>query len=234
MADGQRNRIFLQIGQLLRDLQLRPPEDRDTVLREITGSAALLVPGAQAAWITTATRDGKVETVSASSSQAAAVDDIQRRASDGPCLAAAWAHRVMRLDDMATEVRWPRFCAEVMTDTSVRSILAFELFADRHQMGALNFLSEQPRAFDDEDSVEVGLIMATHAALAWTMLARDKQFRSALASRDVIGQAKGMIMERFDIDAVAAFDLLRRLSQNANKTLNAVSEELVRPRSEQP
>lgn len=232
MADSQRNRIFLQIGRLLRDLQLRPPEDRDVALREITGSATLLVPGAQAAWITVATRDGQVDTVSASSPEGATLDDIQRRASEGPCLAAAWRHQVMHLDDMATEVRWPRFCAEVMTETSVRSILAFELFADRYRMGALNFLSDRSGAFDD-DSVETGLIMATHAALAWTMLARDKQFRSALASRDVIGQAKGMIMERFDIDAVAAFDLLRRLSQNANRTLNDVSEELVRSRSGQ-
>ena len=71
-----------------------------------------------------------------------------------------------------------------------------------------------------------GLIFATHTALAWNMLRRDEQFRSALASRDVIGQAKGMLMERFGIDAVRAFDLLKRLSQDSNTPLHEVAERL--------
>ena len=70
------------------------------------------------------------------------------------------------------------------------------------------------------------MIFATHTALAWNMLRRDEQFRSALASRDVIGQAKGMLMERFGIDAVRAFDLLKRLSQDSNTPLHEVAERL--------
>lgn len=70
-------------------------------------------------------------------------------------------------------------------------------------------------------------MLATHAALAWHMVRRDEQFRSALASRDVIGQAKGMLMERFDLDAVRAFELLKRLSQNMNTPLADVAQQVV-------
>jgi AmiR/NasT family two-component response regulator len=63
--------------------------------------------------------------------------------------------------------------------------------------------------------------------LAWNMVRRDEQFRSALASRDIIGQAKGMIMERFRIDAVQAFELLKRLSQSSNTALVVVARQLV-------
>jgi AmiR/NasT family two-component response regulator len=59
------------------------------------------------------------------------------------------------------------------------------------------------------------------------MVRRDEQFRSALASRDIIGQAKGMIMERFKVDAIQAFELLKRLSQSSNRPLAGVARQLV-------
>jgi GAF domain-containing protein len=126
---------------------------------------------------------------------------------------------------MQLENRWPAYCREAR-ETPIRSIISFQLFADHHQMGALNFYADQPYAFDD-DAAEMGLILATHAAVGWNMVRRDEQFRSALASRDIIGQAKGMIMERFKIDAVQAFELLKRLSQSSNTPLAVVARQLV-------
>lgn len=70
-------------------------------------------------------------------------------------------------------------------------------------------------------------MFATHTALAWAMLRHNEQFRSATASRDVIGQAKGMITERYNIDAVRAFDLLRRLSQESNTPVAEIAHRLV-------
>ncbi|HME79751.1 MAG TPA: ANTAR domain-containing protein [Mycobacterium sp.] len=90
----------------------------------------------------------------------------------------------------------------------------------------MSFYTEQPNVFDDEVA-ELGLILATHTALAWNTLRRDEQFRSALASRDIIGQAKGMMMGRFNIDAVQAFELLKRLSQSSNTPLALVARQLV-------
>jgi AmiR/NasT family two-component response regulator len=62
--------------------------------------------------------------------------------------------------------------------------------------------------------------------VAWNSARRDEQFRSALASRDVIGQAKGRIMERYRVDAVQAFDMLRKLSQDTNVPLIEIATEL--------
>ncbi|MDT5012235.1 MAG: hypothetical protein QOH57_3852 [Mycobacterium sp.] len=93
-------------------------------------------------------------------------------------------------------------------------------------MGALNLFGTKPEVFTIENEA-VAAMLATHAATA--LIADDKrlQFQSALASRDIIGQAKGMIMERFNVDAVRAFELLRSFSQNSNTRLALVAEEVV-------
>ncbi len=97
--------------------------------------------------------------------------------------------------------------------------------------GALNLFGLKPDVFTPEVEA-VGAMLATHAAVA--LIADDVrlQFQSALASRDVIGQAKGMIMERFNVDAVRAFELLTRLSQDSNTKLAKVAEEIVARGSE--
>jgi AmiR/NasT family two-component response regulator len=91
---------------------------------------------------------------------------------------------------------------------------------------SLNRYAESPDAFDDE-SVELGLVFAAHTSVAWNSMRREQQFRSALASRDAIGQAKGILMERFNIDAIAAFELQRRVSQESNTRLTDIAERLV-------
>lgn len=99
--------------------------------------------------------------------------------------------------------------------TPIRSTLSIQLFTDGQELGALNLLSEAAGGFDAETE-EQAINLATHAAIALSSARRGEQFLSALASRDLIGQAKGMIMERFDVDAVAAFRMLRTFSQEMN------------------
>ncbi len=225
MVINSQRGLVLELAELVRTLQQDLP-DVDTVLEEVTNTALSCLPAAQYAGITVASRDGKVRTASATGHYPALLDDIQQRHCGGPCLSAAWEHHVMRIDDLADDQRWPGYCRDAVEETPIRSILSFPLFADRQTMGALNFYAEQPGVFDD-DSVELGMTLATHVALAWNMVRRDEQFRSALASRDIIGQAKGMVMERFKIDALQAFELLKRLSQRSNTALVAVARQLV-------
>ncbi len=225
MVTSNQQEIVLGLAELVRTLQQGQP-DVDTVFEEVTESALNCLPVAEYAGITIASRDGKVRTAWATGPYPAILDDIQQRHCDGPCLSVAWEHHVLRIDDLADEHRWPGYCRDAIELTPVRSILSFQLFVHHQTMGAVNFYAEQPGAFDD-DAVEMGLTMATHVALAWNMVRRDQQFRSALASRDIIGQAKGMVMERFKIDAVQAFELLKRLSQSSNTPLVAVALQLV-------
>jgi transcriptional regulator with GAF, ATPase, and Fis domain len=228
MAADRRGRLIREIAELAETLRQQQVQetDVDAALRELTQSALKIMPGAQSAGITIASRDGTVRTASATNPYPLLLDQIQQRHDQGPCLSAAWEQHVVRINDMTVDDRWPAYCREAVEATPIRSVISFQLFADHHSMGALSFYAEQPNVFDDE-AAELGLILATHTALAWNMKRRDAQFRSALASRDIIGQAKGMIMERFKIDAVRAFELLKRLSQNSNTPLAVVARQLV-------
>lgn len=212
-------------AQLLETMEHRPT-GTETALDEIVASSLTHLRAAQHAGITVALSGGSVRSLSTTDGYPVLLDQIQQRHGEGPCLEAAWEHHLVRVDDIAQEWRWPEYCHDVAELTPIRSILAFQLFTSDKAMGALNFYAERPHAFDD-DAVELGLTMATHTALVWHMTRRDEQFRSALASRDIIGQAKGMVMERFDIDAVQAFELLKRLSQNSNTPLIEVARRLV-------
>jgi ANTAR domain len=93
-------------------------------------------------------------------------------------------------------------------------------------MGALNLFGLAPDAFTLE-SEALGAMLATNVANAFIADDKELRFRFALNSRDVIGQAKGMIMERFCVDAVRAFDLLVKLSQQSNTRVAVVAAELV-------
>ncbi len=226
MAATNRNDMMHGVAGLVHTLDERGRVDAEGALDELIANLLGHMSCAQHAGVTVTTARGDVQTLAATGACPTMLDDIQRRLREGPCLAAAWKHHLVRLDDICTEERWPSYCREVAATTAVRSILAFELFTGEGTTGALNFYAESANAFDDE-AVESGLILATHAALALHMVRRNEQFRSALASRDIIGQAKGMLMERFDIDAVQAFELLKRLSQNTNTPLAGVAQELV-------
>lgn len=226
MAVTARNDIMGDVAGLVHTLDQRPHVKADVALDDLIANLLAHMPCAQHAGVTLTTSCGGVRTLSATGEYPAALDEIQRRLQEGPCLTAAWKDHVVRLDDILVETRWPAYCREVAEKSPIRSVLAFELFTGKASTGVLNFYAEAPGAFDD-DAVELGLTLATHAALAWHMVRRDEQFRSALASRDVIGQAKGMLMERFDIGAVRAFELLKRLSQNMNMPLAEVAHQVV-------
>jgi transcriptional regulator with GAF, ATPase, and Fis domain len=226
MSESPHAVIALQVSELIRDIQQHPHTDVDAVLGELAESGVNYIAGAEHAGITIASRDGKLHTAAATGEYPVLLDKIQQRCSEGPCLSAAWEQHVIKIDDVETEQRWRAYCRDARAETPIRSIMAFQLYADHKTMGALNFYAESPYAFDAE-AVESGLIVATHAALAWNLLRRDEQFRSALASRDLIGQAKGMLMERFKIDAVQAFEVLKRLSQNSNTPLVSIAHDIV-------
>jgi GAF domain-containing protein len=154
------------------------------------------------------------------------LDAIQQRHREGPCLTSAWEHKTIHVVDLKEDFRWPSYRRDSLAETPIRSIMAFQLFIADESMGALNVYSEEPEAFDRETE-EVGLIFATHSAVAWNSARRDEQFRQALASRDAIGQAKGMIMERFGVGAIQAFEMLRKLSQDSNVRLTDIARDLV-------
>ncbi|CRZ18590.1 GAF and ANTAR domain-containing protein [Mycolicibacterium neworleansense] len=225
MSLGREQMIASQVNELIRVIQDHSPADVDTVLAYLVESAVEYVPGAEYAGVTIAGRRGDVRTAAATHAYPKILDEIQQRWAQGPCLSTTWEHHVIKIDDIQDEVRWPDYCREVATTTPIRSVLSYQLFADHQTMGALNFCAQTAEVFDSA-AVEAGMVVATHIALAWNLARHDRQFRSALATRDVIGQAKGMFMERYKIDAVQAFELLndcRRTRIHRSSTSRAIS-----------
>lgn len=216
----------LRIAELVQNLHGRPDTDADTVIAELAEHAAVEIPGAQYAGITL-TRNGKhIETPAATHFYPMLLDKIQQRHQQGPCLTAAWEEKTIHVPDLETDDRFPLYRQDALAETPIRSIMAFQLFIAGQTIGALNVYSEEPHVFGDE-SRTIGLVFAAHSSVAWNSARRDEQFKNALASRDMIGQAKGRIMERYGVDAVQAFELLRKLSQDSNVALIKVATELV-------
>jgi len=201
------------------------PRDLDETLWEVTAAAIDLVPAANCADILIVTGRKKFRSVAPTSALPSQLDALQERLGEGPCVDASYKNLVVRSDDMRVEDRWPKFAQEAQA-AGVLSTLSFQLYLDDDAMGALNLFAFEAEAFDPEAEA-ITEVLAAHAAMALNAARSHRQFTSALASRDMIGQAKGMIMERFAIDAVAAFELLRTLSQDSNIPLATVSERIV-------
>jgi GAF domain-containing protein len=220
------NSTHRRIAEIVHDLYSRTDADSETVIAELAEHAAVAVPGAQYAGVTVTRNAKNIDTPAATHKWPVILDEIQQRHRQGPCLTAAWDEKTVHIADLETDDRFPLYRRDALEQTPIRSIMAFELFIAGETMGALNVYAERPNAFGPE-AKEIGLIFAAHSSVAWNAARRDEQFKRALQSRDIIGQAKGMIMERYGVDAIHAFDLLRKLSQDSNTPLVHVAAELV-------
>jgi transcriptional regulator with GAF, ATPase, and Fis domain len=207
--------IHVRLAALIRDVHDSAPTEMTRALNVLTVTAVQYVPEAQYAGIAVTDGRGRIHTQGAIGRYPALLDVIQQRHQEGPCLQAVRQHRTVRIDDLNTETRWPNYTHEALVHTRIRSVLCYVLSANHQTLGALTFYADHSRAFDAE-SEQLGFVYATHAAMAWNALRRDIQFHKALASRDIIGQAKGILIERHQITAEEAFNRLRQLSQESN------------------
>jgi hypothetical protein len=169
--------------------------------------------------------EGEFRSVKPTSPMIVELDQLQYDVGEGPCLAAASSDLIIRCPDLSADERWPRFAAGAL-ERGIHSSLSFQLYTHKNGGAALNLFSRTPQTFDTQTET-LGAMLATQAAIAIISSDRHTQFESALASRDLIGQAKGIIMERFKIDAVAAFMMLRHLSQTGNDKLLNIAQRVV-------
>ncbi|MDT5237539.1 MAG: hypothetical protein QOF47_3526 [Mycobacterium sp.] len=216
----------LRIAEIVQQLHSRPDTDSDTVIAELAEHAAVEIPGAEYAGVTITRNAKHIDTPAATHKWPILLDEIQQRHREGPCLTAAWEEKIIHVADLEADDRFPLYRQDGLDRTPIRSVMAFQMFIADERMGALNVYAEESHAFGQE-SRDIGLIFAAHSSVAWNSARRDEQFKRALASRDTIGQAKGMIMERYGVDAVQAFEVLRKLSQDSNVPLVQVATELV-------
>lgn len=201
---------------------------RDT-LQKIVDLAVVAVEGCDAAGIFLI-EEGRVVTTAFSEPWVVVLDGMQFEADEGPCLDAVSNGGVFYAEDLADDRQWSSF-GPAATAAGIRSVIAYALSADRPS--ALNLYARLPLAFGAMDRAK-GLIFATLAGIALTTAEeraseaqRLDNLHQALRSRETIGQAQGILMERERITADQAFDVLRRASQHLNWKLREVAEKVV-------
>jgi len=210
------------LGTLAFDLQGH--SDVESTLRFIVDGAVRLVPGARWAGISMI-NGGTIEARVPSAPVVETLDELQSTLNDGPCVEALSEHRTVLIDDMRTEQRWPLFAAAAR-DAGVASILSFQLFVRKNNFGALNLYASEPSIFGEESHL-VGSVLAQHASVAMAASTTDRQLHAAIDSRDLIGQAKGLLMQRNGVTGQQAFKMLISVSQDQNMKLVEVARWLV-------
>lgn len=195
-------------------------------LTVITRGAVDLIPGTEFSALVVPAGPRRLEARAICGELTPLVIGLQNDVGEGPCLDAANHPGPVWAPDLPRETRWPLF-TPAATNLGVGSMMCTALVADNRSYGSLSLASAHPHAFDEE-SQALAAVFADNATLALAGQEWRRNMTAALSSRDVIGQAKGILMERYRLTPDEAFALLVKASQQTHTKLRTVSEELCR------
>jgi GAF domain-containing protein len=221
--DGFSDRAFQSLDILARALHVKDA-DLEPALQAIVSTAVETMGAAHYAGLILVSR-GELVPQATTGRPPQLLDQLQQKLKDGPCMSAAVQQELIRITDMRRESRWPDFAAEAQS-LGVNSMLCVPLWVHERCLGTLSLYSQRVTAFTGHDE-RITVLFATLAAIALAEAQRTDQLHAALGNRDVIGQAKGILMERHRITAETAFGYLSKASQNLNIKLSAVARHLV-------
>ncbi|MGY2874746.1 GAF domain-containing protein [Marmoricola sp. URHA0025 HA25] len=169
-----------------------------------------------------------IETAAATDPIVAKLDAMQMELGEGPDVSVIADRLGVIVGDTQTESRWPNWAARVY-DAGIRSLISVRMYTDDETIGTLNAYSQHADAFDVDDQA-VAHVLARHAAVALGNARKIENLWLAVDARKRIGQAQGILMERFDLTADQAFAVLLRYSQDNNMKLRVVADRLVETR----
>jgi hypothetical protein len=223
---GQNEQLVIALRSAARALaRRRSIRDMEQTLAQIVASAVDTIPAVEAGSISM-TEDGQITPRHPTSEKIGKLDDIQSQLGEGPCITAiieppesgiVVAHDLAGAD----AERWPHFAPRAV-EFGYRALMSTQLSIDGGVRAALNLYASAPNSFDEHARTLAGLF-GTQAALLLYGANQATHLQRAVDSRDVIGQAKGILMERFDVDDGAAFQMLVHSSQNTNMKLTEVA-----------
>lgn len=203
------------------------PGDLDRTLASITATAVAVLPDVEHASITVKHEDGRLETFAATDDMLLELDVAQYELQEGPCYEAAVDTVHVTAPHLAQDPRFPRY-APIAVAAGIEAQAGIRLFDAPTSNGALNLYSARAGALMDLGAL--GPLFAHQSATAIAYAREITQLREALTTRQLIGQAVGMVMERFDLDEARAFGFLTRLSQDNNVKLRVVAERMLADR----
>ncbi len=221
-SDG-RDELAVLFSGFARTVQQQ--SDPHETLVEVVRAAVELIPGCDEGSISVVMDRRTVTSRAASGELPRVVDALQEAVGQGPCLDAVYEQETVRVADMASETRWPKFAARAL-EAGAAGMLSIQLFVEGDNLGALNLFSRRAWAFDDE-SEHVGLLFASHAATAYAAAQQQAKLVRTVATRQLIGRAEGILMERHKVTGDQAFAMLVRASQHRHLKLRDVAEQLV-------
>lgn len=210
------------LGDLADELQHQ--RNTRSTLATIVAGAVDMIPGARWAGVSVIT-EGRVEVEAATDPLVTKLDQLQSALGDGPWGQALLRQRSVHVADMAAESRWPEL-GHAAADLGAHSALWFRLFVKFDRLAVLTIYGAEPHAFS-ADSLVIGDVLAQHASFAMLGAEAADQFNQALASRDVIGQAKGLLMQQRQLTGLQAFEIMIKTSQNANIKLVEIARWIV-------
>lgn len=214
-----------KVADLMRAVAAEPRSHYEPTAAKFADLAVRYIGGVDAAGALLLLGRGDWQPVSEPDEPAAFIEKRHIDLGEGPATQAARDQQTVRIPDLATETRWPEF-TDSLVDLPVRSMVCLPLYTHIHSWGALMLLANRPDQLDCE-AEEAGTILAAHMAMMLDALHQDRHYRSALGSRDIIGQAKGVLMERFGVDAMAAFALLTRLADESHRPVVVVAKDFL-------
>lgn len=155
----------------------------------------------------------------------AEIYQLQSDVGEGPVLTALSEGIAVHVPEVKTETRWPAW-TERMMQYRVGSALHVPMWASEQLIGVLSLFNTEPNAFTADDEA-IAYILARHASVAVASARDDETMATAVDARKLVGQAMGILMERFDLDESGAFEILKRYSQQHNIKLRDVAQELI-------
>ncbi len=226
VSTTQRERLAQALGAASRRLAAQQEvEDVDRALQGVLQAAVVTVPGAATAGIGLLEHNTQLTTRACTRAVVRQYDQWHSDLEDGPCLESIRQQQPLLITDMRRERRWASFVSRALAQ-GLASLLTFPLYQRRRSLGVLSLYATGDRHFDHQARI-LGELFATHAAVALFGSVPKRQLDPALATRDLIGQAKGILMHREDITGMDAFSLLLRTSQETRTSLADVATWLV-------
>ena len=197
----------------------------EETLDAIAHEALRSVPGFNHVGISLSHRNGKIETKAATDQLVWELDDLQYELTEGPCVESVHSSPVVVVEQARHEQRWPQYIPRAI-EKGLRAQLAVRLFTDEETLGGLNLYSTDSETVDP-DALAIAELFASQAAIALGRARHEHSLNEALTSRKVIGQAIGIIMERYQINEDRAFHFLIRASSTSNIKLRLIAQEVV-------
>jgi GAF domain-containing protein len=207
--------------------QLQAEHHEQPTLDRIVELALQAIDAADHCAITVRNSDNQVTTPAATDPLAAKVAALEDELDEGPCLDTVWEFDIVTVTDMEHENRWPIW-APAASRLGIRSMLGVRLdITGQPVVASLNLFATRPSAFDPTDIAIAG-IYARHASNALAAARYEEGLRAAARSRQIIGVAEGILMQRFGLTLDQSFELLRRYSLTYNVKLRVLADNLVR------